>query len=205
MPFDYSDPRLQLFLTERRVQDNLRCMRWFLKHKDEMISDAAVHSAKNKHYTEEQIKKTVVEANIKVLSNQHAFSSLHRRKRVLTDSADATALNQFLMKAVVPSVMKPVDVKHSRILYKQLASGGGRKAYLNARKYKLPEQKYHDCVTTSSVYGWALKESLVGCSAPKFRRYATFARELLNSGVHMDPPHYEPPAERFYKKCIGFE
>uniref|UniRef100_A0A2A4K270 Sperm microtubule inner protein 1 C-terminal domain-containing protein n=1 Tax=Heliothis virescens TaxID=7102 RepID=A0A2A4K270_HELVI len=204
MPFDDTDPRVQQFLIERHIQDNLHVMRWFLKHKDEMIRRA--QSTENtKYYTDEQIRKTAVEANIKSLSKQHEASSRHRRRTAITGSVDATALNPFTMKTDEPSVMKPVDPQESGILYKQLASGGGRKAYLHMRKYKLPEEKYNDCVT-SNVYGWALKESLIGISAPKHRRYATFTRDIArHSGVHPDPPHYEPPTERYYKKCIGFE
>lgn len=192
MPLDYSDPATQKFLIECNNTASEQRTLWFLKHKEELIRRTQPKE-NQKDYTTEQIEETRLEAELLALSNQHKESAHHRRNCVLTGATDTTAFS--FVKGEDLAVMKPVDIKESSILYTELGAGGGRKAYLKARKYKLPEDKYNDCLTTNNVYGWALSDSSVKSGAPEHKRYETFFRSLTRqSGVHPDPPHYKSPS-----------
>lgn len=50
------------------------------------------------------------------------------------------------------SMMRPVDIKIKRILYK----GGGRVKYLNERVKLKPEERYYFPEVSSFVYGWKM-------------------------------------------------
>lgn len=199
MPLDYSDPLMLKIIIERNEKDSAKSLRWFLKNK-EVIASRAKFTEAHKQYTEEQIARKNIDWDIAGLSKHYEACGRNRRKRA---QMGETSLNYFSMKAVQPQVpiMKSVDPNESSILYKEMAVGGGRAAYLKMRKYKMPEEKYNSC-ETSNVYGWRLGESEIALKAPEYKRYATFLHDLhRNSGVHPDPIHYAPPAEIIYMRC----
>lgn len=193
MPLDYADPVIQRFVIECNRRANKQRTKWFLKNKDELIRQVQCKE-KQKHYTTENIEETRLGAGMSVLRNLHEVTARHRRRCAITGTAETTTLNLFV-KSEEPSVMKPVDIDESSILYKDLSAGGGRMAYLFARKHKLPEEKYNDFPTTSNMYGWALRESSIRSGPSKHKRYASYFRDVTRiSGVHPDPPHYNQPA-----------
>ncbi|KAJ8718475.1 hypothetical protein PYW08_002712 [Mythimna loreyi] len=204
MPIDYADAATQRFMIECHNKAQKQRTKWFLKHKDKLIQKTQC-TEKFKHYTSEQIEKTRLGAGIPALSNQHENSAWHRRRCLLTGAADTAALRDSFMRSEESPIMKPVDTNETNMLYTEFSEGGGRKAYLNARQRKLPETKYYDCPTTNNMYGWALCDSSVKSGAPEYKRCASYSRDVIRiSGVHPDPPHYNPPAT-LYETCRSSE
>ncbi|KAJ8714553.1 hypothetical protein PYW07_002778 [Mythimna separata] len=196
MSLDYTDEAKHKFMIECNNKANQQRTRWFLRHKDKLVERARC-TEKNKHYTNEEIEETRLKASFPALSQQHEVAARHRRRCLLTGAGEITALGDAILKSEEFPIMKPVDSNEASIIYKELAAGGGRRAYLNARQRKLPELKYNDCPTTNSEYGWALHDSSVRSGAPEYKRYAIYFRYATRpSGVHPDPPHYDPPAKK---------
>ncbi|XP_026741136.1 uncharacterized protein LOC113503397 [Trichoplusia ni] len=201
MPLDYTDPVTLKCIIERNGYENRERVRWFLKHKDEQIARAQF-TERHHQRTENDILKHDVEHSIQALKIQHDENNKHRRRKPQLE----TYLNPLADKPEPDEpVMKPVEHEVSNLHYKPLTLGGGRKTYLSARNLKMPEDKYNSC-PTSSVYGWRLNDSDLTYGFSKHSKYDAFFHDLYRlSGVHPDPPHYEPPTERIYKRCVGSE
>ncbi|KAF9422471.1 hypothetical protein HW555_001869 [Spodoptera exigua] len=204
MPRDeYSNPLLQNFFIERLNQENMKCMKWFLRHKDKIIKNAP-NVEDCKHYTTEQIAQAQIEAGLKMFAEQNKVSARFRRKSTLKDEANTTTVNEFFEKREESPIMEPVYPKESSILYKELSAGGGRNAYLNTRYRKLPEEKYTSCVTTSNMYGWKINETELKSSPRKHNRYSIFMHDLFRrSGAYPDPPDSLQPTDAQYSSCLG--
>ncbi|XP_028166627.1 uncharacterized protein LOC114357289 [Ostrinia furnacalis] len=196
MPLDYSKPSIIKFLKENYEQEKDQRVGWFLANKETLIKHATL-TEKHKGYRVDDIRRAPIEICMPVVTVDHKTSAVNRRKKVPIDGPvlGVDKSKSITTNQLVPSrnpVMLPVEPTVSKILYEELPVGG-RSQYLNARKRKIPDEKYYFCETSTNVISWQWKDSAFHRQPPKYGRRAVMMRECSRSGPQPDPKHYKQP------------
>lgn len=186
MPLDFTKPGTIKFLKEKYEHEKDQRVGWFLANKEKLIREATL-TDKNKGYSAEDIRRAPLEIFMPVLSGLYKVSAENRRKKV---PVDGPVIGIAKDMSITPSpLMKPVEPSVSSILYEQPPKGG-RRQYLNARKRKIPDEKYYFCETSANDIGWQWKESALPRRPPKYGRHEIILHEAPRSGPQPDPKHY---------------
>ncbi|KAI8434215.1 hypothetical protein MSG28_012320 [Choristoneura fumiferana] len=193
MPKDFSNPSTLKFMTENFEKETEKRVAWFIANQDKIQKAVQSREKSSSNLTPALIRKVEIENSLVSLVNHLQASTVNRRKKAIRDGR-VLGLAAIKRSSFEPEpVMKPIDENVSCILRTSLPVGG-RREYLKVRNRVKPEDRYNFCETSSSVYGWRLRDSKT-VPGTKFGRTYTYHRGVRSrSGPQPDPSHYnEPP------------
>lgn len=192
MPKDFSNPSTLNFMTENFEKETEKRVAWFIANQDKIRKAVEPKEKSSTNLSRSLIRRVEIENSLVSLVNHFQASIVNRRKKPIRDGR-VLGIAAIKNNSLEPEpIMKSIDEKVSRILRKDLPVGGSRE-YLKVRNRVKPEDRYHFCETSSSVYGWRLRDSKA-VPGTKFGRTYTYHRGVRSrSGPQPDPAHYNRP------------
>lgn len=209
---DITNPDVIKFLIESYDKTARLRMKWNNLY-GEKLKHAATLQREEKGYYETDVLKAAMAAGMPTITRDYISGTPNRRlppirdgihipttadlkegnpivEVGLGDPAKDPRLGRPLTDLSIDPVMRPVDPKQKKIIYKGIPNFG-REAYLKSRNKMSPESKYYFTQSAASEYGWRLGDSYFGRAAPEYGRVWRLHRDLQGrSGPQPDPPHY---------------
>uniref|UniRef100_A0A2A4K2W3 Sperm microtubule inner protein 1 C-terminal domain-containing protein n=1 Tax=Heliothis virescens TaxID=7102 RepID=A0A2A4K2W3_HELVI len=189
-------------------------MRWNTINSDK-LKKAATLQREEKGYIDTDVLKESITSGLTALSRDYKSDARNRRLKAIRDGIhipavadlrkghsivdlglgnpkDDPRLGRPDTDLSIDPVMRPIDPKEKKILYKGRPDFG-RLEYLKTRVHKIPEDRFYFAETSSWFYGWRLKDTYLSCKAhgPEHGRVWHLAREKSRSGPAPDPIHYK--------------
>ncbi|PZC79896.1 hypothetical protein B5X24_HaOG215660 [Helicoverpa armigera] len=143
----------------------------------------AVLNREPTNYTEADIAKSIVTAEMVNVTRDHILAAEHKLKVPMTDS-DWIQMRE---KKEIIVAMLPVPEKERKLLYTK-----PREVYLKKRYSTPPDKKYRFIECESWKYGWQFDQSKM--TGPSFGRFNPVLHQR-SVGPQPDPPHYYPCME----------
>ncbi|XP_041982110.1 uncharacterized protein LOC121735366 [Aricia agestis] len=218
MPYDITNPRIIIFLIENYEKENRLRLKWIEKNKKELL-EAATLSREPKNYTQADVLAFKMESGLAALSRDHKSGAKNkiklqkkdidiipgikqlRHENTLSDVGLADSEDRHLKLDTSPDpIMRPVDPKVSKIIYKSKPEYG-RDVYLKERSKLKPEDRYYFSECPNFDYGWRLRDSQVQNISLHGRR-GHLTNEIRNRvGPQPDPNHYKTVTISSLHRC----
>ncbi|KAF9794694.1 hypothetical protein SFRURICE_019572 [Spodoptera frugiperda] len=212
-PIDMTNPeKIKFFIENYEKTARLR-MRWNNLYSDK-LQKAATLTREERGYRVEDVLKETMAGGLPTITRDNISGARNKRKVPLRDAAYIPGIKDMRKGHSIVDVgladpkedptvvrpdtdlkpdpkMRPVNPKHSRLIYKGLPNFG-REVYLRERNKMAPEEKYYFLETTGWEYGWRLHDSYFGRHAPQYGRVWLLTRgSASRSGPQPDPDHYQ--------------
>lgn len=211
---DINNPAVIKFLVESYEKTDKLRMRWNELNREKLIQTATLQNDE-KGYNELDVIKIALEAGMPATTRDNKSGARNRRLKTISDKAIVQGVaNMKKGHSVVDvglgdpeidpklarpdtdlsndPVMRPVELKQKKILYKSIPFFG-REVYLKKRNSIAPEDRYYFAETDGWKYGWRLKDSYFSRQKTQHGRVYQLARERNRSGPNPDPKHYKNP------------
>ncbi|CAH1637337.1 unnamed protein product [Spodoptera littoralis] len=211
---DINKPEMIKFLVETYEKTARLRMRWNT-HNADKLRFAATLNREEKGYEDIDVTKATMELGLPGLKRDSITDARNRRLKHVMDGnipgieslqkghsivevdlgnpKDDPKLARPDTDLSIDPIMRPVNPKQKKIIYKGRPYFG-REVYLTNRcKAQLPEDRYYFAETSSWAYGWRLKDSSLKSRGPQHGRVWRLSREISRTGPAPDPAHYQKP------------
>lgn len=220
---DITNPDVIKFLIENYEKTAYLRMRWNFLNRDKLKQTATLNREEKGYYVTDVLKETMA-AGMITITRDHESGARNRRKTPIRDTTHIPAIADMRKghsivdvglgtveedprlgrpdtDLHIDPVMRPINPKQKRIIYKGIPEFG-RVAYIKSRNKIAPEDKYYFNQSMGWTYGWRLKDSFFGRHAPKFGRVWHLTHGTRSrSGPHPDPDHYREVEVPGPNKC----
>lgn len=221
---DITRPDVIKFLVENYDKVARLRMRWNNLYGEKLLKAATITDEKG--YYDTDVYEAAMVCGMPAITRDHVTAASIRRKRPIRDGVHVPALADLRKGHSIPEVglgdakedprlacpdtdltpspiMRPVDPKERKIIYKDIPTYG-RQAYLKSRNKKQPEKKFYFEECSGWTCGWRLGDSYFGRNAPRYGRVSLLSREgKSRTGAQPDPLHYATVVNPGPTKCIA--
>ncbi|XP_014360084.2 uncharacterized protein LOC106712146 [Papilio machaon] len=214
---DITNPAVIIFLIENYEKENRLRLNWIHKHREQIQQAATLNREPTNYYETDVIAHNMI-VGMATTTRDHIVSGYNRRKTPLRDAVfvpgvkdlrhghsivdvglgdpkDDSRLKRADDDLSIDPIMRPVDPKVNKIIYKPRPEFG-RNRYLETRSKTWPEKKYYFSECSNWDYGWRMKDSSLH-QKPLYGRCWHLHRAVRTRvGPQPDPPYYkssDPP------------
>lgn len=180
------------FYTECAEKETEMRSKWFLRNQKKLERMAELPE-KYRDIRTAEVMKLPVEMCLPSLTTHHESNRVNRLKKPLRDGIiQVSGKDSDSGLAALEPIMKAVDPDVQKILF-QDPPLAGRRVYLTQREHLKPEDRYYECMTQNTAYGWRVQERKPVKSL--YARRFVFKHDLVSRRApHVpDPEYYSEP------------
>uniref|UniRef100_A0A2A4K287 Sperm microtubule inner protein 1 C-terminal domain-containing protein n=1 Tax=Heliothis virescens TaxID=7102 RepID=A0A2A4K287_HELVI len=174
----FTDPTKMPYLNEMYEKEKWLRMDWSHRYFESL--EACVLNREPTNYTEEDITKSVMVAQMPSIMRGHIVAAENKKIAPVKD-IDLVKLGE--KKEIIPAML-PVPEKQKELLYTQ-----SKEEYLKKRHSIPPDKKYNFIECQSWMHGWQFDQSELKLTGSAYGKRFHLSR-IKGLSPQPDPPHY---------------